>query len=133
GVGIPAEELPRMFERFHRVEKVVGRSYEGTGIGLSLIKELINLHGGEINVSSKLGEGSLFKVTIPFGKEHLPGDRATETPQILDEAVGDDYLGEASSLLDDVNDSEDRSNSENRNTQKILVVDDTSDMRSYLQ
>ena len=133
GVGIPAEELPRMFERFHRVEKVVGRSYEGTGIGLSLIKELVNLHGGEISVASQLGEGSLFKVTIPLGKEHLPEDRIHETPQPLDEMVADAYLEEATSLLDKVSVSEGPSGFENHVKPKILVVDDNADMRSYLQ
>ena len=71
GVGMPERELPKIFQRFHRVENSAGRSFEGTGIGLSLVKELVQLHGGEISVSSKLGVGSEFRVAIPTGKAHL--------------------------------------------------------------
>ncbi len=52
GVGIPAEELPQVFERFHRVEGQRGRTHEGAGIGLSLVRELVLLHGGEIRAES---------------------------------------------------------------------------------
>jgi len=72
GVGIPAEELPRMFERFHRVEGARGRSIEGSGIGLSLVAELVRLHGGTIAVASTLGAGSTFTITLPRGHAHLP-------------------------------------------------------------
>ena len=72
GAGIPAAELPRVFERFHRVEGVQGRSYEGTGIGLALIQELVRLHGGSIAADSTLGQGATFTVDIPFGSSHLP-------------------------------------------------------------
>ena len=72
GAGIPASELPRVFDRFHRVEGVQGRSYEGTGIGLALIQELVRLHGGAIAADSELGAGTVFTVDIPFGSGHLP-------------------------------------------------------------
>jgi len=75
GSGIPEAELPRVFERFHRIEGTPGRTYEGTGIGLALIQELVRLHGGAIAVHSRLGEGTRFDVDIPFGHAHLPGDR----------------------------------------------------------
>jgi signal transduction histidine kinase len=58
GIGIPEHELPRLFERFHRVEGARGRTYEGTGIGLSLVQELVKLHGGAIRVESAEGQGS---------------------------------------------------------------------------
>src|SRR5581483_6392079 len=74
GIGIPDGELSRIFERFHRVEGARGRTYEGTGIGLALIQEYVKLHGGAIAVSSRLGEGSTFTVTLPFGTAHLPPD-----------------------------------------------------------
>jgi signal transduction histidine kinase len=77
GVGIPEGELPHIFERFHRVENARGRTYEGTGIGLALIQELAKLHGGNVQVQSRLGEGSTFKVSIPFGTKHLPSDRVS--------------------------------------------------------
>ena len=75
GSGIPEAELPRVFERFHRIEGTPGRTFEGTGIGLALIQELVRLHGGAIAVHSVLGEGTRFDVDIPFGHAHLPQDR----------------------------------------------------------
>ena len=67
GTGIPAASLPRMFERFHRVENARGRSHEGSGIGLALVQELVKLHGGTIGVESAVGKGTTFTVSIPAG------------------------------------------------------------------
>jgi PAS domain S-box-containing protein len=75
GVGIPRAELPRIFERFHRVEGTAGRTHEGTGIGLALVHELVKLHGGTISVQSELRQGSRFIVSLPFGWAHLPTER----------------------------------------------------------
>ena len=82
GTGIPEEELPRLFERFHRVQGAKGRSYEGSGIGLALVQELVRLHGGDLQVQSRLGQGSTFTVSLPTGDAHLPQDQlhATRTP-----------------------------------------------------
>jgi signal transduction histidine kinase len=74
GVGVPAEQVPRLFERFHRVSNTQGRTHEGSGIGLALVQELCKLHGGSVEVSSRLGEGSTFVVSLPFGSAHLPAD-----------------------------------------------------------
>src|SRR3982751_6849 len=57
GVGIPAPELPLVFDRFHRVPGALGRNREGTGIGLALVRELIGLHGGSVSVTSAPGVG----------------------------------------------------------------------------
>src|SRR5580704_3742884 len=75
GVGIPEDEIPRLFERFHRVEGTKGRTQEGSGIGLALVHELAKLHGGRIEVSSTLGQGTTFRVRVPLGAAHLPSDR----------------------------------------------------------
>ena len=75
GSGIPEAELPRVFERFHRIEGTPGRTFEGTGIGLALIQELVRLHGGRIAVHSVLKEGTRFDVDLPFGHDHLPDAR----------------------------------------------------------
>src|SRR5579864_8359776 len=64
GVGVPFEELPHMFDRFHRIEHNRGRTHEGTGIGLALVQELVRFHQGTIDVASVLGKGSTFTVTI---------------------------------------------------------------------
>ena len=75
GVGIAPEELPRLFERFYRIKGAASRTHEGTGIGLSLVRELVRLHGGEIRVESTVGEGSRFHVTVRSGTGHLPAER----------------------------------------------------------
>jgi signal transduction histidine kinase len=74
GIGISPEELPYLFERFHRVKSSQGRSFEGSGIGLALVQELVKLHGGTVTATSVLGQGSCFKVTIPKG-ERGSGER----------------------------------------------------------
>ena len=140
GVGIPEKELPHMFERFHRVQHSAGRTHEGTGIGLSLVHELIQLHGGNISVESVEGIGSTFKVEIPTGKIHLPTEQVLETTDIKSSSdLRGAFLNEAASLLDegkpsldqsDYNDN-DHSPSVNQDIH-ILVVDDNKDMREYL-
>lgn len=75
GVGIAGDQLEKIFDRFHRVENSGGRSLEGTGIGLAMVKELVRLHQGTIDVISVPGEGSTFTVAIPTGAAHLPADR----------------------------------------------------------
>ncbi len=75
GVGIAAEEIPRLFERFHRVRGAASRTHEGSGIGLSLVRELVQLHSGSIRVESELGRGSRFIVTLKTGSAHLPADQ----------------------------------------------------------
>jgi len=65
GIGINKKDLTKIFERFHQVDKSLSRNSEGTGIGLSLVKSLVELHGGKIGVESTLGEGTIFKVELP--------------------------------------------------------------------
>jgi signal transduction histidine kinase/PAS domain-containing protein len=67
GTGIPADEIPRLFERFHRVEGARARTHEGSGIGLALTAELVKLHDGVIQVESEVGRGTRFTVRIPTG------------------------------------------------------------------
>jgi len=74
GIGVSAAEVPRLFERFHRIENAPGRSNEGSGIGLALVKELVGLHGGSIDADSTEGAGTTFTVRVPFGTAHLPED-----------------------------------------------------------
>ncbi|WP_437580964.1 ATP-binding protein [Sorangium sp. So ce887] len=76
GTGIPAEELPRIFERFYRIPGARGRSHEGSGIGLALVRELVKFHGGDVQATSVFGQGSTFTVCIPSGSAHLPAEHA---------------------------------------------------------
>ncbi|QRO01235.1 response regulator [Archangium violaceum] len=88
GTGITPEELPRIFERFHRVEGARGRSFEGTGIGLALVQELVKLHGGTVRVQSELDRGTTFTVSIPTGNAHLPPERLGTARALVSTAVG---------------------------------------------
>lgn len=72
GVGIPADELPLLFQRFHRVRGAGGRSYEGAGIGLALVQELVRLHGGTVSVDSAEGHGATFTVRLPYDPQADP-------------------------------------------------------------
>ncbi|SDD86291.1 GAF sensor hybrid histidine kinase [Cupriavidus sp. YR651] len=76
GIGIPEAEIPRVFERFHRVAGAVGRSIEGSGIGLALVQELVRLHGGSIRVESQPGEGTRFIITLPHATQGLASEPA---------------------------------------------------------
>ncbi|BAZ31267.1 multi-sensor hybrid histidine kinase [Cylindrospermum sp. NIES-4074] len=96
GIGIPAAEIPHLFERFHRVQGAQGRTFEGSGIGLSLVQELVRMHGGTVNVTSVLGAGSCFTVSIPTGFAHLPQDRISAARTLASTAIGvTPYLEEA--------------------------------------
>jgi len=77
GTGIPAHEIPRLFERFHRIEGQAGRTHEGTGIGLALVQELVRIQGGNIRLDSTPGEGSAFTIVMPLGSAHLPSGGVT--------------------------------------------------------
>lgn len=138
GIGIPEAELPHMFERFHRVENSVGRTHEGSGIGLSLVSELVRLHGGSIGLQSVEGVGSVFTVQIPLGKEHLAADQISEQGKNIDTSfVKGAFLREASALLEkDIVAMEQAetpaANGEVLLSATILVVDDNVDMRNYL-
>jgi two-component system phosphate regulon sensor histidine kinase PhoR len=72
GIGIPETELGRIFERFYRVDKARSRALGGTGLGLAIVKHLVQSLGGEISVSSRLGEGSTFTFTLPRAKPAAP-------------------------------------------------------------
>src|SRR5271156_3953801 len=87
GVGIPATELPRLFERFHRVKGAKSRTHEGTGIGLALVRELVSLHGGTIDIQSDERRVSTFTVTIKAGAAHLPPDRVGKARELVSTAM----------------------------------------------
>ncbi|MCI0355087.1 MAG: ATP-binding protein, partial [Acidobacteria bacterium] len=102
GTGIPAHELPHIFERFHRIHNARARTHEGTGIGLALVQELVRLHGGQITVVSTIEAGTTFTVTIPTGTAHLPADRLGAPRSLASTALGaDSYVGEALRWLPD--------------------------------
>jgi len=158
GTGIPADEIGRLFERFHRVKGARGRSYEGSGIGLALVQELVKLHGGSVRVESEVGSGSRFIVSVPMGCAHLPADRieaaraltptGSRTEAYIEEALRwlPDDRRAAPPLRDELRDraAEDlRADSSVRPRpgadpigqlgQRILLADDNADMREYVR
>ena len=140
GTGIPADELPRLFERFSRVRNARGRSGEGSGIGLAMVRELVALHGGSVDVESTPGVGTTFTVTLPMGTAHLPADRlaeaAPDAPAVSSAAVP--FVTEALRWLpggESVPGVELPSVVPGRAavSGRVLVADDNADMRGYLQ
>jgi signal transduction histidine kinase/two-component SAPR family response regulator len=128
GSGIPVDEQPRIFERFHRVQGARGRSNEGTGIGLALVRELVEAHGGTIDVESTVGAGSTFRVTVPIGVAHLPADRLVEAPGTAGAGAAP-WVEEALRWLP----AADRRAPESTGRPRVLVADDNADMRDYVR
>ncbi len=147
GVGIPNHELPRVFERFHRVEGTAGRTQEGSGIGLALVQELVKLHGGAICALSELGSGTTFRVSVPLGTAHLPPERIKEASRSPASTTTDAqaFVQEALSWIrPDASERSSRLRSlteeplPNRQFVKapggrILLADDNADMRAYVR
>jgi PAS domain S-box-containing protein len=148
GVGIPAKEIARLFERFHRVEGTLGRTHEGSGIGLALVKELVKLHGARINAASECGRGTSFRVLLPLGSSHLPMDRLKPPPNQTSTAIGaqafvqealrwlPDSVGSTSSNLPQLPDVASPIIDQRFAATfgaRIIVADDNADMRSYLR
>ncbi|HET9254830.1 MAG TPA: SpoIIE family protein phosphatase [Pseudonocardiaceae bacterium] len=125
GVGIAPDELPLVFQRFHRVSGTVSRSHEGTGIGLALVHELARLHGGEVSVRSALGSGSTFTVRIPYGTS------ATSVTAARRDSLVGVYLEEALQWGADTGVA---SSPPVRGpaAATVLVVDDNPDLRRYI-
>ena len=140
GAGIPESDLSLIFERFHRVAGAKGRTYEGTGIGLSLVRELIELHGGAIMVESVLGHGSTFRVEIPKGTEHLPPGAIVDRAPDLRPAQNPNALAvEASRWTATISPDVERDRTPASGPlppvsgqPRVLVVDDNADLRSYV-
>ncbi|HEY6447197.1 MAG TPA: ATP-binding protein [Acidobacteriaceae bacterium] len=95
GTGIAPGDLERIFERFYRVTNARGRNYEGSGIGLALVQELVKLNGGTVRAESEVDRGTVFTVAIPFGCEHLPQDRIGAQRTTSSSLGSDAYLQEA--------------------------------------
>ncbi|MGC4081643.1 MAG: ATP-binding protein [Vicinamibacterales bacterium] len=139
GVGIAAAELPKLFERFHRVRNTRSRSHEGTGIGLAFVRELVRLHGGTVDVASVEGQGTTFTVTLPLGTAHLPADRlrpgrpdrptGMQAAAFLEEAVHWLPNERAPSIAAGAGTPQPSA----RAGARILLADDNHDMRGYIE
>lgn len=129
GIGISEEQLPKIFDRFYQVNTAHTRDHGGTGIGLSLAKELVELHHGSISVDSRLGEWTEFKIILPIGKEHFNED---EIAEIENQIPIEKLQNEIPEIIHSINHI---SNPENLITNKniVLVVEDNRDMREFIK
>src|SRR5262249_8691726 len=150
GTGIPAGEMPRLFERFHRVQDARGRTHEGSGIGLALVQELVKLHGGASAAESGLGECATFAVTIPLGSAHLPPEQVGEARSLAPTGTGaSPYAEEALRWLPDDGAGDDGAELPTHHEPlptpyhpprpdgaddrpRVLVADDNADMQQYV-
>ena len=145
GLGIPEADRAHVFERFHRVEGAKGRSYEGSGIGLALVKQLATLLGGAVSVESQLGEGTRFTVSLPLGSAHVPAERVdAPTSAASSGPAAAAFLDEASAWLRtpaplrpaapawerEPDPAPSRGQSPGAH---ILLADDNADMREYVR
>jgi len=152
GTGIPEEEIPHLFERFHRIENARTRTHEGSGIGLALVHELVRMHGGKIEIASKFHQGTTFTVSIPYGTSHLPTDAMNEEAAdqvtgvarsaFIQEALswmptpGENPTGNAVTGLAgfDAAEFEELPPSPGESDHgRVLLVDDNRDMREYVE
>jgi signal transduction histidine kinase len=137
GRGIGPDDLPHVFDRFYRARHKDGDLREGTGIGLALVRELVERHGGAVSVDSTVGVGSTFRVSIPKGHAHLPAECLAESaPAEIDTRTTRAHAGEARRLgppsrPDAASTDGARSSAPDR--PHVLVVEDNADLRTYFE
>ena len=137
GTGVPAEQVPHLFERFHRVEGARSRTHEGSGIGLAMVHDLVELHGGTVSVQSQEGQGTTFRVRLKKGYAHLDPQHVSQIPQepTVSALQGRSYLEEVfpglevseAPRLDPVESAAEDGRP------RVVVADDNADMRNYIQ
>lgn len=154
GIGIRKEQIPHLFERFRQAEGSVNRSHEGTGLGLALAKELVELHGGHISVESVYSEGTTFNVWLQTGSAHLPAEQVLHVSTEIQPSRGlvewadrelESGVAAIGSLEEDLaiarlnetdtgltNSLIDTAAIALNNTLTVEVVDDNLDLRTYI-
>jgi len=140
GIGIRQEQIPFLFERFRQAEGSANRSYEGSGLGLALVKELVELHGAQITVESVYSQGTTFKILLLTGSTHLPVAQVSEIPAEFDATKLAVELADVEAELQEAEELKAVDKQENIATVNdddmavatILVVDDNPDLRNYV-
>ena len=140
GIGIREDQIPHLFERFRQADGSANRHYEGTGLGLSLVQELSELHGGEVSVQSQYGEGTTFTIDLPLGSDHLPADQVVEqllttekgraAIELSDIEMASATADSAIALPPEVEGAQ--AEQDSFEGSQILVVDDNPDLRTYV-
>jgi signal transduction histidine kinase len=151
GIGISEAELPRLFERFHRVKGAKSRTHEGTGIGLALVQQLVSVHDGTVRVESQEGKGSTFIVRVKTGSAHVPVDHVRVARALVSTATGAAaYVEEAQHWLPNAPDglvasppwgdrvcatraTQEENGRVGGPRARILLADDNADMRDYVR
>ncbi len=129
GRGIPADRISKIFDRFYQGDNSNTREYEGTGIGLALARELIELHKGEISVKSKVDEGTVFTILLPLADVNEPEQAADN--DITGITLPDISIPASGSPQEDLNEEESVDYIKNREI--ILIVEDNIDVRNYIR
>jgi len=137
GLGIPKGQLDKIFDRFYQVDNRLSKEYEGTGVGLSLTKELVELHKGIISVVSEEGKGSTFIIIFPVGKEHLKPDEILDEVNLNENEVTEDYkfskiMNEPISVQAYIDSRIDIESIGKTNKPSLLIVEDNTDVREYI-
>ena len=131
GMGIPKDRLSHIFNRFYQVDSSTTREYEGTGIGLALTKELVELHKGQISVNSKEGEGTEFIIFLPYGDLKTDNNQSTKISD--DNFSFDENLKVSESSMTGSLSIEKHPESFTQQKEIILIVEDNSDVRAYIR
>ncbi len=139
GIGIRQDQIEHLFERFRQAEGSANRGYEGTGLGLALVKELVEMHEGKITVKSTYGEGSIFSIWLKTGKDHLPVPQIVEAQATIQTARASVELADLEMELQECEgDSietfypQETEGLPPVGDQSVLVVDDNPDLRTYV-
>ncbi|MFD2573073.1 ATP-binding protein [Spirosoma soli] len=135
GIGIPADQLPRIFERFHQVDASTTRAYSGTGIGLALVRELTEWLGGSVTVKSTLGQGSVFTVELPLNRDipYPPGTEQHPLSPASHQVLNRHSVGARAVELRPLmvgNGSNEKA--EDTNQPLVLIVEDNAEMRAHV-
>ncbi|NUQ81051.1 MAG: response regulator [Bacteroidetes bacterium] len=134
GVGIPAADLPYIFERFRQSGSVSVVGTAGSGIGLSMVRDYIELHGGSVEVASQPGSGTSFRLFLKSGRDHLGDEQIVkETMNVTDRMAAETLKLELSELEETTGSVREKTETQSTTRSAVLVVDDNRDIRNYIR
>ncbi|HEX6889627.1 MAG TPA: two-component regulator propeller domain-containing protein [Chryseolinea sp.] len=124
GIGIPLQEQAKIFDRFYQVDSSQSRQYEGSGLGMTLVKEFVELHQGTITLESIEGKGTSFSIRLPLGKEHIDKEHVIERGQVR----GNHEMYVESNSAEHI----EKLLTMDEHQSVLLIVEDNADMRHYI-
>ncbi|MGA7934841.1 MAG: response regulator [Kovacikia sp.] len=133
GIGIRPDQMPHLFDRFRQAEGSANRGYEGSGLGLALVRELVELHGGQVTMDSTYGEGTTFTVWLQTGVSHLPPNQVIEVQAEVQPGRAAIELADVEMELQEDSQEENTPDStSDTQASRVLIVDDNPDLRTYV-